>query len=204
MTYTIRQDGKDSGPFTLERLREMRAEGSVGPLTMFRRAGGDVWLSYVDVQAELEANGEQIPPDEIEAVPPPLPLGIDAQKEPARYLKIAGEKVGPYEIKQIYRLWEQGKVDRTTPMWLESRGEWGMVADVPEEMFGYPSEDRLRDIASSGIEFVEILTAGDDRDCPVCMAVRGLKFPVAQALPIPLPCCTCQPWNRCVYIAVEA
>jgi hypothetical protein len=119
------------------------------------------------------------------------------------YLEISGEKVGPYEIKQIYSMWEQSKVDRTTPMWRESLGRWGTVADVPEEMFGYPSEERLRDIATTGIEFVEVLPAGDERDCPVCTAVRGIKFPVTQAPQIPLPCCTCQPWSRCVYVATE-
>lgn len=123
--------------------------------------------------------------------------------EPKAYLEIAGKKVGPYEIRKIYSLWEQGKIDRTTPLWREGVGRWGTVADVPEEMFGYPSEERLRHIAESGIRFVEVLPAGDDRDCPVCVGVRGIKFPVAEAPPLPLPCCTCEPWSRCVYIAVE-
>lgn len=123
--------------------------------------------------------------------------------ERTAYLQIDGEKVGPYEIKQIYSLWKQGKVDRTTPLWRESLGRWGTVADVPEEIMEYSSKERLQDIAGSGIEFVEVLPAGDERDCPVCTGVRGIKFPVAEAPPLPLPSCTCQPWSRCIYIAVE-
>ena len=70
MSYTIRQSGRDSGPFSLERLREMRGEGSIGPMTMFKRAGGDVWLSYVDVQAELDGDPPPLPAPGAQAPPP--------------------------------------------------------------------------------------------------------------------------------------
>jgi len=123
--------------------------------------------------------------------------------EASAYLQIGGQKVGPYDIRKIGRLYEDGKVDRTAPMWRESRGTWGTVADVPEELMGYDSEERLRQIAESSIQFVEVLPVGDERDCPVCVGVRGLKFPIAAAPPLPLPCCSCEPWHRCVYIAAD-
>ena len=66
MTYTIRQDGKDSGPYSRGALREMWAAGAVGPGTMFRAGASDVWLVAADGEGEICA----------EAAPPSLPAAL--------------------------------------------------------------------------------------------------------------------------------
>jgi hypothetical protein len=63
MTYMIKRDGQEAGPFTFEQMKEMRASGEVDDAALFRRYGTEHWLAAVDLEDELTSG----------STPPPLP-----------------------------------------------------------------------------------------------------------------------------------
>lgn len=113
-----------------------------------------------------------------------------------RKIRFRGEEIGILSIKKIDRMATRGELDHAADFWSERALEWmpleGIIFDLQ------PSN--LDDLKSSGITRVEIIGSGMN-DCPVCEAIQGRDYPIAEVPMLPHPGCMCVPWSRCTEIA---
>lgn len=56
MNYMIKRDGQESGPYSLDQMREMLVAGQIDEAVLFRRYGTTDWLAAVDLEEELAAS----------------------------------------------------------------------------------------------------------------------------------------------------
>jgi hypothetical protein len=75
MNYMIKRDGQESGPYSLDQMREMLAGGQIDEAVLFRRYGTTDWLAAVDLQDEL---AEQSTKPVSAVAPPQLPAVVAA------------------------------------------------------------------------------------------------------------------------------
>lgn len=62
MNYMIKRDGQESGPYSVDQMRQMRSAGQIDEAVLFRRYGTTDWLAAVDLEEELADVGAVVPP----------------------------------------------------------------------------------------------------------------------------------------------
>lgn len=75
MNYMIKRNGQESGPYSVDQMREMLSAGQIDEAVLFRRYGTTDWLAAVDLQDEL---AEQSKKPVTVAAPPQLPAVVAA------------------------------------------------------------------------------------------------------------------------------
>ena len=123
-------------------------------------------------------------------------------------------QAGPFTVAQICRLSEdqidedeEGSpifmVTSATLFWSETLGRWERISLMPSEWDRKDGRDKLSEIQSAGIEWVEFLDSGRGDDCEICRKLNGQRFRLSDAPQISPEGCTCEPWSRAALIAVE-
>lgn len=114
-------------------------------------------------------------------------------------IRFEGSELGSFTIPQLHRMSKRGEFDYHAEYWSERAGGWRRIA-------GIISEEHPKSFSSfkaAGVQFVKLLSSGEDGDCPSCLAICGNVYPVDEAPEVPPWDCSCEPWCRCIYIAVE-
>lgn len=92
------------------------------------------------------------------------------------------------------------------PMLLEdpkSFYDWMLKQKFPLDRAGVikSAEARLNEMRQSGIEFVSVLGSNNPgEDCAACLAIRGKKYEIEFAPPLPLADCD-KEFCKCIYLA---
>ena len=108
-----------------------------------------------------------------------------------RWLWIDGQAAGPYSDAAILRLVAKGDAGSSTLYFHENCEEWRPLTHLRDDAH---TED-LAEIRGHGFTRVEFVAGRTEDECPVCQALHGRCFAIAEAPPIPPPDCTCEPWS---------
>lgn len=122
VTYQVFLDGESKGPFTLDELRAMAAEGKL-------HAGIFVWK--VGLVEWTLANAVPEVAAFVPAAPAPAPESEPAPAV-AYYLEVGGEAKGPYSLDDISAMIDRGEVTALSPVWKEGLASWKTAAGVEE------------------------------------------------------------------------
>lgn len=116
-----------------------------------------------------------------------------------RYLKLDGKKAGPFSLQQMMRMTELGEIGYASEFWAKRSNSWEPLTRVLLDF----EPCQAHEMEQVGIQFVEVLGWGAEKDCPVCALVVGKEFPINQRPELPPADCTCLPWCACCFIAVS-
>ena len=113
------------------------------------------------------------------------------------WLWLGDEQTGPFPLKELLILSQNGEVDRNTMYFEPATNDWRPLGQLYHEQ----KAERLAYLRDSGMGAVQIAGGGLDDECPVCRALLDKIFPIAEAPVLPPENCTCEPWCKAVYIA---
>jgi hypothetical protein len=116
----------------------------------------------------------------------------------SRYILWHDQRSGPFTVTQLMGLARDREITHRTLFWSERRGEWlplrGLLFDL------YPSQ--VPDMQRVGVQYVRVLGSGVD-DCAACKRAADRVYPIHKAPVLPLSRCNCNPWCRCVIVAIQ-
>ena len=108
-----------------------------------------------------------------------------------RWLWIDGQAAGPFSELAIERKIAKGEANGETLYWQEALQEWRPLTRLRDDSHA----EELAEIRIEGCSRVEFVAGRTEEECPVCQALHGKRFPIAEAPAIPPPGCTCDPWS---------
>lgn len=113
-----------------------------------------------------------------------------------RKIRFEGTELGLLNLDQLYRMALDGEIDHGAEFWSVRQKAWRPLVCIMSDF----EPSRLGEMRAAGIKRVRVLGPGEV--CPVCTAICASEYPIDQAPSLPPPDCTCEPWCRCVIIAV--
>jgi hypothetical protein len=114
-------------------------------------------------------------------------------------LLIDGSQCGPYSIDKLCRLAKQEAINHRTLFWSDRQQQWLPLTALMFDL--HPN--RLEEMRGCGVKFVEVICSGTGEDCIVCRQLTGKTYDIDVAPVLPPDGCTCNPWCRCMFIAVR-
>ena len=123
---------------------------------------------------------------------------MNTETSELRRVRFNGEELGKLSTSQLLSLISWGEIDQSAEFYSPRQGRWLLLRDYILDF--YPTDKRLAEMASAGIESVEVLDGVPEETCPACRAEVGKVYPVDAAPPLPPANCSCLPWCRLTYI----
>ncbi|MDR2673890.1 MAG: hypothetical protein LBC18_03235 [Opitutaceae bacterium] len=117
-----------------------------------------------------------------------------------RKIRAAGVEQGEIPLDRLYRLLTRGELAEPVEFYSPARGAWLPIAGIMDDISA-ARDERLHDLRAARVKCVRILGAGDE--CPACAALLEKTYTPATVPALPPAGCTCDPWCRCVIIAVD-
>ncbi len=118
--------------------------------------------------------------------------------EESRYILWHDQRSGPFTVTQLMGLARDREITHRTLFWSERRGEWLPLRSLLFDL--YPSQ--VSDMQRVGVQYVRVLGSGVD-DCAACKRAADRVYLIHKAPVLPLSRCTCNPWCRCVIVAIQ-
>jgi hypothetical protein len=118
----------------------------------------------------------------------------------SRWLWLDGDSTGPYTDPVIQRMVIRGEVNGQTLFFHDASDQWRPMTHYLDDLH----TQQLTEYRRAGYERVEFVAGRTEEECPACQAMHGRRFCIAEAPPIPLPDCTCDPWSRATYTPVRS
>jgi hypothetical protein len=138
--YFIRVRGKTLGPFTIEKLRALRARGQFSRVHEFS-TDRQSWLPASALEHVFApARTAPLPPALMESAAPASAAAVTQAQAPAGttgpgaawHYNVGGELFGPVSIMELRSLVASGRLQADDYVWKESMPDWVPVAQLPE------------------------------------------------------------------------
>jgi hypothetical protein len=127
-----------------------------------------------------------------------------AGEDPSCGLSLPAETIGPFTQDELVRLvYRSGRYNGDCFYRNGARSRWIRLRLFGELEFGENTSDRIDRMRSADIKWVKWLTARNGLDCEACAALDEKIFPIEAPPIVPPSNCRCDPWCKCVLIAVD-
>lgn len=126
--YHVTINGQQSGPYTLDQLKQMVAGGQFAQTTPVWKAGMGAWEPASNVQETAALFANVPPPMPAASTPPPPPAGATAEY----HISVNGQQSGPYTLGQLKQMIAGGQITSATHVWKTGMAGWDSASNVQE------------------------------------------------------------------------
>jgi hypothetical protein len=118
--YYIYQNGKQSGPYSLENLQAYWREGTITEQSYYWTAGMADWAAVTDLAPQLSDGTEYTAPADGEA--------------PTHFLFENGTQTGPFTLERLKERYQNGEVSGSTFFWREGMESWKALREIANQL----------------------------------------------------------------------
>ncbi|MDL2231685.1 GYF domain-containing protein [Porphyromonadaceae bacterium OttesenSCG-928-L07] len=135
--YHASINGQQSGPYTLDQLKQMVVNGQFTSTTLVWKNGMGNWEPASNVQEMAALFGSVPPPMPSAPTPPPPPTAQTPPPPPAGamaeyHVSINGQQSGPYTLDQLKQMITGGQFTQAAHVWKTGMPAWEPASNVQE------------------------------------------------------------------------
>jgi hypothetical protein len=124
--YYIYQNGKQSGPYSLENLQAYWREGTITEQSYYWTDGMADWGAITDLAPQLSDGTEH--------------TGAADGEAPTHFLFENGTQTGPFTLERLKERYQNGEVSGSTFFWREGMESWKPLREIANQLRDQPRQ----------------------------------------------------------------